>query len=222
MINIHFGQNRRGSLDSAKFTADQMQQFINELDGAYRSKRYVVKDTILYLTATAVRNLITYDMLAHQMVTVATREESLSWGAERLMETLRKVYPAETTTRFQPTNTRWAEVGSRVNSIEALRLSDPLGPTNNVRGKFLVTLVQALAELGEPKSDQIDTQLRDMIKGLVAPTNEHRSKEGNIRMKKQLEKRVSEARATSTNSARRISMEAFIGILSGLLAEIEQ
>ena len=144
MVNIHFGQNRRGSLDSAKFTAEQMQQFINELDGAYRSNRYVVKDTILYLTATAARNLITYDMLAHQMVTVATREESLSWGAERLMETLRKVYPAETTTRFQPTNTRWAEVGSRVNSIEALRLSDPLGPTNNVRGKFLVTLVQSL------------------------------------------------------------------------------
>ena len=29
--NIHFGKNRRGSLDSAKFTAEQMQQFINEL-----------------------------------------------------------------------------------------------------------------------------------------------------------------------------------------------
>ena len=41
-------------------------------------------------------------------------------------------------------------------------------------------------------------------------------------MKELLEKRVSEARATSTNSARRVSMEAFIGILSGLLAEIEQ
>jgi hypothetical protein len=50
-----------------------MQQFINELDGAYRSNRYVVKDTIMYLTATVARNLITYDMLAHQMVTVATR-----------------------------------------------------------------------------------------------------------------------------------------------------
>jgi hypothetical protein len=41
-------------------------------------------------------------------------------------------------------------------------------------------------------------------------------------MKELLEKRVSEARATNTNSARRVSMEAFIGILSGLLAEIEQ
>jgi len=222
MVNIHFGQNRRGSLESAKFTAEQMQQFINELDGAYRSNRYVVRDTILCLTATAARNLITYDMLAHQMVTVATKEEWLNWDAERLVETLRKVYPAETTTRFQPTDTRWAEVGSRVNSIEAIRLSDPLGPTNNVRGKFLVTLVQSLAELGEPKPDQIDTLLRDMIKGLVAPTNEHRSKEGNVRMKELLEKRVLEARATSTNSARRVSMESFIGILSGLLAEIEQ
>jgi len=83
-----------------------MQQFINELDGAYRSNRYVVKDTIMYLTATAARNLITYDMLAHQMVTVATREEWLRWDAERLVETLRKVYPAETTTCFQPTDTR--------------------------------------------------------------------------------------------------------------------
>jgi hypothetical protein len=41
-------------------------------------------------------------------------------------------------------------------------------------------------------------------------------------MKELLEKRVSEARATSTKRARRVSMEAFIGILSGLLAEIEQ
>ena len=101
-----------------------------------------------------------------------------------------KPFAKYTTTRFQPTDTRWAEVGSRVNSIEAIRLSDPLGPTNNVRGKFLVTLVQSLAELGEPKPDQIDTLLRDMIKGLVAPTNEHRSKEGNVRMKELLEKRV--------------------------------
>ena len=138
------------------------------------------------------------------MVTVATREEWLSWDAERLVEALRKVYPAESTTRFQPTFTRWAEVGNRVNSIEELRLSDPLGSTNNVRGKFLVTLLQSLAELGEPKPDQIDTLLRDMIKGLVAPTNEHRSKEGNIRMKELLKKRVSEARVTSTNSARRV------------------
>ncbi len=82
MDNIHFGQNRRGLLESAKFTAEQMQQFINELNGAYRSNRYVVRDTILCLTATAARNLITYDMLAHQMITVATREEWLNWDAE--------------------------------------------------------------------------------------------------------------------------------------------
>jgi len=41
-------------------------------------------------------------------------------------------------------------------------------------------------------------------------------------MKKLLEKRVSEARATSTNSSRHVSMEIFIGILSEFLAEIEQ
>jgi len=130
-------------------------------------------------------------MLAHQMVTVATREEWLSWDAELLVETLRKVYPVETTTRFQPTDTRWTEVGSRV--------------------KFLVMLVQSLAELGEPKSDQIDTLLRDLIKGLVAPTNEHSSKEGNIRMKELLEKCVSKARATRTNSARHISPQWVAG-----------
>ena len=47
MVNIHFGQNRRGSLNSAKFTAEQMEQFFDKLDEAYRSNRYVVKDTIL-------------------------------------------------------------------------------------------------------------------------------------------------------------------------------
>ena len=137
-------------------------------------------------------------------------------NAERLFETLRKVYSTETTTHFQPSDTRWVEVGSRVNSIEALCLNDPLEPTNNVRGKFLILLVQALVELSEPKSDQIKG-----LVGLVVPINEHRSKEGNLRMKELLEKRVSEARATSTNSARRVFMETFIGILSGLVAEIE-
>ena len=37
MVNIHLNSNRRGSLDSATFTTEQMQQFINELDAAYRS-----------------------------------------------------------------------------------------------------------------------------------------------------------------------------------------
>jgi hypothetical protein len=40
MVNIHFGWS------TSKFTAEQMQQFIDELDEAYRSNRYVVKDTI--------------------------------------------------------------------------------------------------------------------------------------------------------------------------------
>jgi hypothetical protein len=78
-----------------------------------------------------------------------------------------EVYPIETTTHFQPSDICWEEVESRVNSIEALRLNDPFGPTNNLRGKFLIMLVQALAELGE-------------------------SKEGNIRMKELLEKRVTQ------------------------------
>ena len=135
---------------------------------------------------------------------------------------LRKVYPLNSITRFQPLNTRWAEVCARVSSIEAIRLNDAMGPTNNIRGKHLIVLVQALAELGEPQSDQIDTLIRDMIKGLTASTNEHGRKDGNVRMKELLEKRVTGARATATNSARRVSMESFIQILSVLLAEIEQ
>jgi len=63
-------------------------------------------------------DLITYDMLAHQIVTVATREEWFNWNAERLVEALRKVYPMETTTR---SDTRW--VGSPINLIEALHLN---------------------------------------------------------------------------------------------------
>jgi hypothetical protein len=36
IVNIHVGQNRRGALDFAYFTAKLMQQFINELEGARR------------------------------------------------------------------------------------------------------------------------------------------------------------------------------------------
>jgi len=69
-------------------------------------------------------DLITYDMMAHQMVTVATRGEWFNWTAERLVEALRKVYPMETPTRFQSSDTRWAEVGSRINLIDALRVNE--------------------------------------------------------------------------------------------------
>ena len=43
-INIYFNQNRRGSLEKAQLSSEQMQAFINELDGAYRSNRFVVSD----------------------------------------------------------------------------------------------------------------------------------------------------------------------------------
>ena len=66
MVNIHLNSNRRGSLDSATFTSEQMQQFINELDAAYRSHPYVEGDTILNLTAQAARDMIIIDMLAQK------------------------------------------------------------------------------------------------------------------------------------------------------------
>ena len=82
--------------------------------------------------------------------------------------------------------------------------------------------MQALAELGEPQNDQIDTLIREIVKGLTASTNEHGRKDGNVRMKELLEKRVSYARETVTNSARRISMASFIQNVGDLLAEIEK
>ena len=82
--------------------------------------------------------------------------------------------------------------------------------------------VQTLAELGEPQNDQIDTLIRDIVKGLTASTNEDGRKDGNVRMKELLEKRINHARDTATNSARRISMASFIQIVGDLLAEIEK
>lgn len=126
-----------------------MQAFIDELDGVYRSNRFVVNDTVLSLTAKAARDMITLDMLTQRLVTTDKKEDWQSWDAERLIEALKRLYPDEAVSRFQPAATRWAEVAARVSSVEALRLNDPLGPTNNARGKFLTVLVQALAELGE-------------------------------------------------------------------------
>ena len=130
---------------------------------------------------------------------------------------LRKLYPLNSITRFQPLNTRWAEVCARVSSIEAIRLNDAIRPTNNARGNLLVVLVQALAELGEPQNDQIDTLIREIVEGMTASTNEHGRKDGNVRMKELLEKRINHARDTATNSARRISMARFIQIVVDLL-----
>jgi len=132
------------------------------------------------------------------------------------------VYPAEAGNRFQPSQERWAEVANRVSNLEAIRVNDALGPTNNARMKFLVALVQAQVDIGEPRADQVDTLIKGMIKDLTAANNDHRLKNGNVRLKELLEKRVAEARANSTNSARRISMGDFIHLLGGALAEIER
>jgi len=99
-------------------------------------------------------------------------------------------------------------VGNRVSLI-----------TNNARTKFLIALVQAHVDNGEPRADQIDIFIRDMIRGLTAATNDHRLTIDNIRLKDLLEKRVTAARAKSTNSARRISIDDIIQLL---LAEIEK
>ena len=72
------------------------------------------------------------------------------------------------------------------------------------------------------QNDQIDTLIREIVKGLTASTNEHGRKDGNVRMKELLEKRINHARDTATNSARRISMARFIQIVGDLLAEIEK
>ena len=58
--------------------------------------------------------------------------------------------------------------------------------------------MQALVELGEPQSDQIDILIREIVK------------------------RINHARETATNRARRVSMESFIQIVGDLLTEIEK
>ena len=158
---------------------------------------------ILNLIAQAARDMITIDMLAQKFVLPNERESWVKFTAPQLVAILRKLYPTSTSTRFQP-------------------LNDAMGPTNNARGKLLIVLVQALAELGELQNDQIDTLIREIVKGLTASTNEHGRKEGNVRIKELLEKRISHASETATNSARRISMASFIQIVGDLLAEIEK
>ena len=56
LINIHFNQNRRGSLEKAQLSSEQMQAFINELDGAYRSKSGERHDHSRHADATACHN----------------------------------------------------------------------------------------------------------------------------------------------------------------------
>ena len=96
MVNIHLNSNRRGSLDSATFILEQMQQFINELDAAYRSQRYVEGDTILNLTAQAARDMTTIDMLVQKFILPNERESWVKLAAPQLVAMLRKLYPTNT------------------------------------------------------------------------------------------------------------------------------
>ena len=81
MVNIHLNSNRRGSLDFATFTSEQMQQFINELDAAYRSHRYVERNTILNLTAQAARDMIIINMLAEKFARPNERVHDTTAGS---------------------------------------------------------------------------------------------------------------------------------------------
>ena len=68
-----------------------MQQFINELDAAYRSQRYAEGDTILNLTI---------DMLPQKFVLPNERESWVKLAAPQLVALLRKLYPTNTSTHF--------------------------------------------------------------------------------------------------------------------------
>jgi len=141
VVNIHVDLSKRKSLDKAAFSSADMHQFINELEGAHRSNRFVIRDTVLSLVAEAARTLIAIDMMTQGLTSPTARDAWQDWEAERLIQSLRKVYPAEAGNRFQPTRERWAEVASRVSNLEAIRVTVALGPTNNARTKFLVALV---------------------------------------------------------------------------------
>jgi len=145
-VNIHVDPNKRKSLDKAAFSSADMQQ---------------LRDTVLSLVALLVQNLI--DMLTEGLVLSTTMDSWQSWDAERLLRSLRRLYPAEAGNRFQPSNESCTEVANCVNSIEVMRTTDPQGPTNNARTKFLIAWVQAHVDIGEPRADQIDTLIRDMI-----------------------------------------------------------
>ena len=56
VVNIHVDPNKRKSLDKAAFSSADMHQFINELEGAHRSNRFVTRDTVLSLVAEAARS----------------------------------------------------------------------------------------------------------------------------------------------------------------------
>jgi len=101
-----------------------------------------------------------------------------------------------------------ASDGALVGGIVGLTVGTTLGAALGV--------VQAHVNIGEPRADQIDTLIMDMIKGLAAATNDHRLKHGNIWLKELLEKRVAEARAASPWKIS--SQELFnLGVLYGLV-----
>jgi len=91
-----------------------MHQFINELDGAHRSNRFVTRDTVISLVAEAARNLIAIDMVTQGLTSPTARDAWQDWEAEKLIQSLRRLYPAEAGNRFQPSQERWAEVANRV------------------------------------------------------------------------------------------------------------
>jgi len=91
--------NKRKSLDKAAFSSAEMHQFINELEGAHRSNRFVTKDTVLSLVAEAARNLIAIDMVTQGLTLPNARDAWQGWQAERLIQSLRRLYPLPTIPR---------------------------------------------------------------------------------------------------------------------------
>jgi len=73
-VNIHVDPNKRKSLDKAAFSSAEMHQFINELEGAHRSNRFVTRDTVLSLVAVAARNLIAIDMVTQGLTSPTARD----------------------------------------------------------------------------------------------------------------------------------------------------
>jgi len=92
--------------------------------------------------------LITLDVVTQRLTPSNVKGARQGWAPEKLIEALRKVYPVGGS-RFQPLKIRWEEETHHVGSIETILYASRI-PWGQPTMRVLITLVQALSEIGEP------------------------------------------------------------------------
>jgi hypothetical protein len=214
---IHLDTQVMKPLATAEFTTAEAVAFTRQLESIHRSGKWT-SETLARWTSTASQKMITCDLVNRKAVKKSSPMEWLTWPPERVISKFKEVYSAHRDVRYVTPEDFWLTKAKSFKP-EAVRPGDAAGPTHSLRVHMLQPLMQALADHLEPPQEILVAVVDELVRSFTAPTNEHKTKAGNIRLKDRLYSAVASARKASVAP---VTVFDFTIMMGEEMGEVEQ